>query len=114
MADILKERAWERILVANEWFDGEPEITEGARRAFLREWAENAPSRVTVYRYGARAENTTTHTYFATRHEAEEWADVMDNGRCSVTVIPCSRVMERDRGFVPPQYRPAVWPGNRW
>lgn len=109
----LKDEAWGRILEATEWFDGEPEITASAEAAFEREWAENAPSRLTIRTFG-RTAGSTTHMYFPNRVAAEEAVSVWSGGNSMATIIPVSRVMVADRGFVPPQYHPAKWPESRW
>lgn len=113
MGDI-KEQAWNRVLENFEYFDGEPEITADARRAFEREWAENAPSRLTVRSYDGPTYAAVTHHYFPTRVAAEEGVSLWSGENSSATIIPVSRVSIPDRGFVPPQYHPAKWPESRW
>jgi hypothetical protein len=109
--------AWSLIMVNQEWFDGEDAIAAGVQSAFLREWAENAPARMTVRSYDGPSYGATSHRYFPTIRAA--WAEAVateqrSNGRVSVDVIPVSRVSIPDRGFVPRQYVPAKWPESRW
>ena len=69
-------RAWARIMYANEFFDGEEGIQHGAQQRLIREWNENAPSRVHMYDY--RTQQDTTRD-FPTRREAEAYADALDS-----------------------------------
>jgi len=109
--------AWSLIMTENEWFDGEDAIAAGVQSAFLREWTENQPARLTTRSYG-RTVGATVHRYFPTIRAA--WAEAVatyqrSDGMLSIAVVPVSRVSVPDRGFVPPQYRPAVWPAApRW
>lgn len=109
--------AWALVMEQNEWFDGEDAIAAGVQSAFLREWAENQPARLTTRSYG-RTAGATVHSYFPTIRQA--WAQALatysrSNGMLAISVVPVSRVSVPDRGFVPVQYRPAVWPdAPRW
>ena len=109
--------AWSLIMEQNECFDGEDAIAAGVQSAFLREWAENQPARLTTRSYRGTA-GATVHSYAPTIRQA--WAEAVtmharSSGMLAISVIPVSRVMEADRGFVPPQYRPVVWPAApRW
>jgi hypothetical protein len=67
-------RAWDRILVANEWFDGEDGIAYGHQQRLIREWRENKPSTVVMYSYSTR--ETVVKT-FETRQRAEAYAEAV-------------------------------------
>jgi hypothetical protein len=65
-------RAWQRVLTANEWFDGEDSMQYSAQQRLLREWAANAPSTAYWYDYQTRE----THKRdFGSRRAAESWLD---------------------------------------
>jgi hypothetical protein len=65
-------RAWARVLVANEYFDGEDGIAYGVQQRLIREWNENGPAEVIEYQYGSREPK---RTRFEHRQDAERYAD---------------------------------------
>lgn len=67
-----KARAWARVLIANEWFDGEDGIAASAQDRMLREWDENLPSTVS---YLSGWGNDWKYQLFPTRRDAEAWLD---------------------------------------
>lgn len=82
----LKERAWAHILEANEWFDGEREITAGVKRGFIADWRENKPSTASVMTAATGIRNhVTTAKDFPTFREAWAWVDA-EIQRTDVTV----------------------------
>lgn len=74
-------RAWDRVLISNEWFDGEDGIAYGAQQRLIREWNENKPSVVIVYRFGSYEPDRYT---FDTRQAAERFADTLAADMVSV------------------------------
>lgn len=74
--------AWQRVLIANEWFDGEDAIAAGAQQRLIREWNENGPAEVIVYTYGTREPR---RTQFEHRKDAERYADTLSDDYVSVT-----------------------------
>ena len=76
--------AWARVLMANEWFDGEDGIAYGAQQRLIREWNENGPAEVITYQYGSQQP---TRTRFDKRRDAERYADTLDADYVAVTSV---------------------------
>lgn len=71
-------RAWGRVLIVNEWFDGEEGIQYGAQQRLIREWNENKPSTVVTFNgYGMNAQRVGRE--FPDRRSAEAYADTLDD-----------------------------------
>jgi hypothetical protein len=77
--------AWNRVLVANEWFDGETYFQYGAQQRLIREWNENKPSIVTAITGWNGKPEVTRHR---SRREAEQYADAIESSVDYITVRP--------------------------
>jgi len=77
--------AWNRVLVANEWFDGEDAIAAGAQQRLIREWNENGPSIVRTYTGWNGLPEVTRHR---SRREAERYADAIEGSVDYIEVRP--------------------------
>lgn len=76
-----KERAWQRQVEQNEAWDGEEGIRVAAKRRFNAEYKANGPTIVTLYPDLRRPAQTYE---FATRREAEKFADEQGNAYLAV------------------------------
>jgi hypothetical protein len=73
--DPAQARAWQRVLLANEWFDGEDAIAASAQQAMLASWNTVQPTVVTMVHYSDMAQ---ARREFPSRARAEQYADYIE------------------------------------
>lgn len=76
LTDPAKARAWNRVMIANEWFDGEDAIAWSAQQAMLEAWDVQQPTVVDMIKYSTNARQ---RREFPSRARAEAYADHIED-----------------------------------
>ena len=95
LTDPAQARAWNRLLVANEWFDGEDGIAHGAQQAMLADWNRRQPTIIEMYQYSTGKSEKRAR---GSRREAEAYADIIERTYGDSVFIRVYRKPEQRRG----------------